>query len=69
MKTKDVSNIEALIGQMEREVNKVEHEINKLEYELEVASDYAVAYRDLVTLTERKIKELTAFISQHKEAK
>jgi len=62
MKTKDVLNIEVLIGAMEWKVNKIEHE-------LEVYSDYAIAYRDLLIMTERKIEELTSFVSQHKEAK
>ena len=64
MKTEDVSiiEIEALKDDMQWEVNKVEHE-------LEVASDYAVAYRDLVIIAKCKIEELTDFVSQHKEAK
>ena len=54
--------IEALEDEMQRELNKIEKE-------LEIYSDYAMAYGDLRVFIEHKIKELTSFVSRHKEAK
>ena len=54
--------IEALEDEMQRELNKIEEE-------LEIYSDYAMAYGDLRVFIKRKIKSLTSFVSQYKEAK
>lgn len=62
MKTIDGLNIEVLIGEMQKAAKEIQESV-------EVYSDYVTAYVDLRDFTELKIKELTSFVSQHKEAK